>query len=186
MLIATVGTVPTRNQISCDASDEAIPRYGSVVRRREDDGCARSAVCYSVASPLEISIANETDFCSRRYHPSPFFVLDEVDAALDATNVGRIARYCKSKLISPDSWNSSLTFRVAELAKPEFQFIVISLKVAFYENAAALVGIYRDGGSKTLTLDVSSPFRPSTSSADIFVIARAIRRVGLRCSVVCV
>jgi chromosome segregation ATPase len=42
------------------------------------------------------------------------------------------------------------------LANPEFQFIVISLKAAFYENAAALVGIYRDGGSRTLTLDVRS------------------------------
>jgi len=32
---------------------------------------------------------------------------------------------------------------------------VISLKPAFFENAEALVGIYRDDGSKSLTLDVS-------------------------------
>lgn len=46
------------------------------------------------------------------------------------------------------------TDRSAELADPSFQFIVISLKAAFFENASALVGIYRDGGSKTVTLDV--------------------------------
>lgn len=75
-------------------------------------------------------------FAIHSYHPSPFFVLDEVDAALDNTNVARIARYVKS------------------MADETFQFVVISLKSAFYENASALVGIYRDGGSKTLSLDV--------------------------------
>jgi structural maintenance of chromosome 1 len=49
-------------------------------------------------------------FAIHTYQPSPFFVLDEVDAALDNTNVGRIADYIRT--------NSS----------PTFQFIVISLK----------------------------------------------------------
>lgn len=74
------------------------------------------------------------------YHPSPFFVLDEVDAALDNTNVGRIANYVRSR------------------AGPQFQFVGISLKGSFYEKASGLVGVWRDkrvGGSRVLTLDVS-------------------------------
>lgn len=50
--------------------------------------------------------------CLARYHRSPFFVLDEVDAALDNTNVARVARYVES------------------ISSPSFQFIVISLKNA--------------------------------------------------------
>lgn len=73
------------------------------------------------------------------YQPAPFFVLDEVDAALDTLNVEKIASYIRQ--------NSSDTF----------QFIVISLKNALYEKAESLVGIYRDQGnnsSRTLTLKV--------------------------------
>lgn len=78
-------------------------------------------------------------FAIHSYQPSPFFVLDEVDAALDNTNVRRIADYVKRK--SGDS----------------FQFVVISLKGTFYEKASGLVGIFRDndwGGTKSLTLDL--------------------------------
>lgn len=77
------------------------------------------------------------------YQPSPFFVLDEVDAALDNTNVAKIANYIRL--------HSSETF----------QFIVISLKGSLYERSNSLVGIYRDqdvNSSRTLTLDVSSSF----------------------------
>ncbi|CAG8505933.1 15264_t:CDS:10 [Funneliformis mosseae] len=65
-------------------------------------------------------------FAIHSYQPSPFFVLDEVDAALDNTNVGKIANY------------------IREHASDTFQFIVISLKSTLYEKAQALVGIYRD------------------------------------------
>lgn len=80
-------------------------------------------------------------FAIHSYQPSPFFVLDEVDAALDNTNVGKIANY------------------IREHASDTFQFIVISLKSTLYEKAQALVGIYRDqevNSSKTLTLQVIS------------------------------
>jgi structural maintenance of chromosome 1 len=53
-------------------------------------------------------------FAIHSYQPSPFFVLDEVDAALDNTNVGRIANYIRQ--------HSSATF----------QFIVISLKASLW------------------------------------------------------
>ncbi|KAI8377051.1 hypothetical protein EDC96DRAFT_250036 [Choanephora cucurbitarum] len=76
-------------------------------------------------------------FAIHSYKPSPFFVLDEVDAALDNTNVSTVANYLR------------------EHASPEFQFIVISLKHTLYERAQSLVGIYRDqdiNSSKTMTL----------------------------------
>lgn len=77
-------------------------------------------------------------FAIHSFNPSPFFVLDEVDAALDNTNVSRIARY------------------INKHAKPGFQFIVISLKNGLFEKSDALVGIYREeeNSSKTLTLDL--------------------------------
>ena len=50
-------------------------------------------------------------FAIHSFRPAPFFVLDEVDAALDNTNVHRVARYM-------DQWTKS-----------DFQCIVISLKV---------------------------------------------------------
>jgi hypothetical protein len=77
----------------------------------------------------------------RSYQPAPFFVLDEVDAALDNTNVAKIANYIRNH------------------ASNDFQFIVISLKGSLYERGNSLVGIYRDqevNSSRTLTLDVSS------------------------------
>lgn len=77
---------------------------------------------------------------SHSYQPAPFFVLDEVDAALDNTNVAKIANYIRGH------------------ASDDFQFIVISLKGSLYERGHSLVGIYRDqevNSSRTLTLDVS-------------------------------
>jgi structural maintenance of chromosome 1 len=87
-------------------------------------------------------------FAVHSYQPSPFFVLDEVDAALDNANVGKIANY------------------IREHAQPGMQFIVISLKTGLFQQSEALVGIYRDqsgNSSRSLTLDVSffpSPFHP--------------------------
>ncbi|RMZ92601.1 hypothetical protein DV736_g192, partial [Chaetothyriales sp. CBS 134916] len=78
-------------------------------------------------------------FAIHSYQPSPFFVLDEVDAALDNANVSRLVRYVRNH------------------AHPGMQFIVISLKTGFFQGSQALVGIYRDqavNSSKVLTLDL--------------------------------
>ena len=78
-------------------------------------------------------------FAIHSYQPSPFFVLDEVDAALDNANVARLVRYVKGH------------------AGPGMQFIVISLKTGFFQGGEALVGVYRDQGgntSRALTLDL--------------------------------
>ncbi|GAA6027216.1 hypothetical protein JCM8097_002493 [Rhodosporidiobolus ruineniae] len=77
-------------------------------------------------------------FAIHSFQPSPFFVLDEVDGALDNTNVGRVARYVQQRS-----------------EKGDFQCIVITHKQLMFESSSALVGIYREGGSKTLTLDLS-------------------------------
>ncbi|GLB42443.1 putative structural maintenance of chromosomes protein [Lyophyllum shimeji] len=79
-------------------------------------------------------------FAIHSYQPAPFFVLDEVDAALDNTNVAKIANYIRAH------------------ASDTFQFIVISLKGSLYERGNSLVGIYRDqdvNSSRTLTLDLT-------------------------------
>ncbi|XP_073956370.1 structural maintenance of chromosomes 1 [Choristoneura fumiferana] len=61
-------------------------------------------------------------FAIHSYQPAPFFLLDEIDAALDNTNIGKVASYIRSK-------------------KGNLQTIVISLKEEFYGCADALVGI---------------------------------------------
>lgn len=79
-------------------------------------------------------------FAIHSYQPSPFFVLDEVDAALDNANVDKIKKY------------------IREHAGPGMQFVVISLKTGLFQDSESLVGVYRDqevNSSKTLTLDVS-------------------------------
>ncbi|OBA21807.1 RecF/RecN/SMC protein [Metschnikowia bicuspidata var. bicuspidata NRRL YB-4993] len=78
-------------------------------------------------------------FAIHSFHPSPFFVLDEIDAALDNLNVDKIANYIKRH------------------AGPGFQFIVISLKSSLFENSDALIGIYREqreNSSRTISLDL--------------------------------
>ncbi|CAK9221365.1 unnamed protein product [Sphagnum jensenii] len=88
-------------------------------------------------------------FAIHSFRPSPFFVLDEVDAALDNLNVAKVAAYIRSKsrddAKGPDSGGQGTGF----------QSVVISLKDTFYDKADALVGVYRDQScSRTLTFDL--------------------------------
>jgi structural maintenance of chromosome 1 len=94
-------------------------------------------------------------FAIHSYQPSPFFVLDEVDAALDNANVEKIKKY------------------IREHAGPGMQFVVISLKTGLFQDSESLVGVYRDqevNSSRTLTLDVSSAttFTPAPCRTSAF------------------
>ncbi|KAJ8722343.1 hypothetical protein PYW08_004745 [Mythimna loreyi] len=80
-------------------------------------------------------------FAIHSYQPAPFFLLDEIDAALDNTNIGKVASYIRSK-------------------KGNLQTIVISLKEEFYGCADALVGICSEPAdclvSDVMTLSLES------------------------------
>ncbi|ODN04441.1 Structural maintenance of chromosomes protein 1A [Orchesella cincta] len=82
-------------------------------------------------------------FAIHSFEPAPFFVLDEIDAALDNTNISKVTQYMKRKT-------------------PELQILVISLKEEFYSHADALIGIAPDPQdsecivSKLYSLDLSS------------------------------
>lgn len=91
-------------------------------------------------------------FSIHSFKPSPFFILDEVDAALDNLNVAKVAGFIRSK-----SCEGARNDQDAE-GGCGFQSIVISLKDSFYDKAEALVGVYRDSDrscSRTLTFDLT-------------------------------
>ncbi|KAM3869655.1 structural maintenance of chromosomes protein 1B-like [Diretmus argenteus] len=62
-------------------------------------------------------------FAIHSYRPAPFFVLDEVDAALDNTNIGKVTSFIKEE-------------------SSNMQIIVISLKEEFFSRADALLGVF--------------------------------------------
>ena len=70
-------------------------------------------------------------FAIHSYHPAPFFVMDEVDAALDNVNLRKVCNY------------------ICQRSKTDFQCIVISLKDMFYEQSESLIGICRDVGTNS-------------------------------------
>nr|VDC94353.1 unnamed protein product [Brassica oleracea] len=87
------------------------------------------------------------------HRPSPFFILDEVDAALDNLNVAKVAQFIRSKSCQAARENQD-----AEDGHG-FQSIVISLKDSFYDKAEALVGVYRDvdkSCSSTMSFDLGN------------------------------
>ncbi|XP_073102546.1 structural maintenance of chromosomes protein 1 [Elaeis guineensis] len=91
-------------------------------------------------------------FSIHSYRPSPFFILDEVDAALDNLNVAKVAGFIRSKSCDGARGNQEADGGCG------FQSIVISLKDSFYDKAEALVGVYRDSErscSRTLTFDLT-------------------------------
>ncbi|NXM03195.1 SMC1B protein, partial [Tyrannus savana] len=80
-------------------------------------------------------------FAIHSFRPAPFFILDEIDAALDNTNIDKVSSF------------------IREQAHEQFQMIVISLKEEFFCKADALIGVCPEHDdimfSKVLTLDLT-------------------------------
>ncbi|KHN69330.1 chromosome segregation ATPase [Ordospora colligata OC4] len=75
-------------------------------------------------------------FALHRYKPSPFYVMDEIDAALDYRNVSVVSNYIKEMSATA-------------------QFVVISLRSDMFELSNTLVGVYKtENVSKFLVVDV--------------------------------
>jgi len=87
-------------------------------------------------------------FAIHSFHPAPFFVMDEIDAALDNVNLRKVCNYIERR------------------SQSDFQCIVISLKDMFYEHSQSLIGICKDVGtnsSRTITLDLTKYHQPEDS-----------------------
>ena len=78
-------------------------------------------------------------FALHYYKPTPLYVMDEIDAALDFKNVSIVANYIKERTKNA-------------------QFIIISLRANMFELADRLVGIY-----KTYNCTKSVTFNPGSS-----------------------
>ncbi|KAJ2745554.1 Structural maintenance of chromosomes protein 4 [Coemansia sp. BCRC 34301] len=74
-------------------------------------------------------------FALHQYKPTPLYVMDEIDAALDFRNVSIVANYIKERTKNA-------------------QFVIISLRNNMFELADRLVGIYKtDNRTKSIALD---------------------------------
>src|ERR1700730_9134129 len=74
-------------------------------------------------------------FALHHYKPTPLYVMDEIDAALDFKNVSIVANYIKERTKNA-------------------QFIIISLRNNMFELADRLVGIYKtDNCTKSVAVN---------------------------------
>jgi len=74
-------------------------------------------------------------FALHHYKPTPLYVMDEIDAALDFKNVSIVANYIKDRTKNA-------------------QFIIVSLRNNMFELADRLVGIYKTKNcTKSVTID---------------------------------
>ncbi len=74
-------------------------------------------------------------FALHHYKPTPLYVMDEIDAALDFKNVSIVANYIKERTKNA-------------------QFIIISLRNNMFELADRLVGVYKTNNcTKSVAID---------------------------------
>jgi structural maintenance of chromosome 4 len=74
-------------------------------------------------------------FALHHYKPTPLYVMDEIDAALDFKNVSIVANYIKDRTKNA-------------------QFVIISLRNNMFELADRLVGIYKTyDATKSITIN---------------------------------
>ncbi|KAG5190386.1 structural maintenance of chromosomes 1 protein [Tribonema minus] len=99
-------------------------------------------------------------FAIHSYRPAPFFVMDEIDAALDNINVKKVCHFIESRA-----------------AQGAFQSIVISLKDMFYERSEALVGICRDASTNRQGADATAQVELTDADAGPDAVRRQRKRV---------
>ncbi|WPG98069.1 Hypothetical protein R9X50_00085400 [Acrodontium crateriforme] len=136
--LTKTASFPLGGQASLDIEDENEP-YLSGVKYHAMPPLKRFRDMEHLSGGEKTMAALALLFAIHTYAPSPFFVLDEVDAALDNANTGQLAQY------------------VRDHAGPGMQFVVISLKPGFFEKSEGLVGVMRDqtqNSSRPLTLDL--------------------------------
>lgn len=86
-------------------------------------------------------------FALHHFKPTPLYVMDEIDAALDFKNVSIVANYIKERTKNA-------------------QFIIISLRNNMFELADRLVGIYKTHNcTKSVTIDPRAFVLPGSVSA---------------------
>ena len=74
-------------------------------------------------------------FALHHYKPTPLYVMDEIDAALDFKNVSIVGHYIKERTKNA-------------------QFVIISLRNNMFELADRLVGIYKTNNTtKTVAIN---------------------------------
>ena len=87
-------------------------------------------------------------FALHHYKPTPLYVMDEIDAALDFRNVSIVANYIKGQTKNA-------------------QFIIISLRNNMFELADRLIGIYKPqttNCTKSVAINPSSFTMPALTS----------------------
>ncbi|XP_034826379.1 structural maintenance of chromosomes protein 4 [Maniola hyperantus] len=83
-------------------------------------------------------------FALHYYKPTPLYVMDEIDAALDFKNVSIVANYIKERTKNA-------------------QFIIISLRYNMFEVSNRLVGIYKtEDCTKSVTIENKLPEQTAT------------------------
>ena len=87
-------------------------------------------------------------FALHHYKPTPLYIMDEIDAALDFRNVSIVANYIKERTRNA-------------------QFIIISLRNNMFELADRLVGIYNiDNCTKSIAINPAAFTVPTAPMGD--------------------
>ncbi|KAJ5071051.1 intein-containing structural maintenance of chromosomes smc family member precursor [Anaeramoeba ignava] len=98
-------------------------------------------------------------FSIYRSKPFPFFIMDEIDAALDKSNLSIVTKFLKD--VTRENQENQENQENDEDDKKDFhslQIITISLKDEFFQHTDSLIGIYKslsEKTSQTISLDLN-------------------------------
>ena len=89
-------------------------------------------------------------FALHAYKPTPIYVMDEIDAALDFKNVSIIGHYIKDHIVGQNARTNGGATGASRCA----QFVIISLRNNMFELSDRLVGIYKTNNTtKSITIN---------------------------------